>query len=147
MDLISLLTIPNWIDQILYIRKQRASIADLPLFIRFENSITNPDPDCDYYRSGFRQTSQNLISSCAYVNTFDDGIEIVLRYPRLVCQYMPHRKCPFDDVQATVLLLNHEIMHAVFMSWDTIEGNILNIKWDHINKLMNEILPDTYCEC
>jgi hypothetical protein len=132
-------------DTILFLQKSR-SIADLPLYVRFENAIKNPDY-YDYYRRGFRQTSQNLISPCAYIETFEDAIEITLRFPRLVCQYLPHRKCPFDDVKATVLLLNHEIIHAVFMSWDSIEGELLNIKWDSITRLMNQILPETYCEC
>lgn len=138
-------TIPNFLDQMQYLQKHK-TIADFPLFIRFENSIKTSNY-YNYYRKGYRQTSKNLVSPCAYVNVFEDGIEIVLRYPRLVCQYMPHKKCPFDNSQATILLLNHEFMHAVLEAFDTDEGDLAFMEWDNITKLMNEILPETYCQC
>lgn len=146
IDGLSLMTIPNFIDQILFLRKQRASIADLPLYIHFQNSLKIPDPAYDYYRNGFRQTSETLISPCASVLTLDIGIDIILRYPRITCQYLPHRKCFYDDAQATVLLLNHELMHSVL---DHIGEPLASEKWDSpsIVKKMAEILPDCFCHC
>ena len=146
MDLLSLLSIPNWSDLIQYFRKQRLSITDLPLFIRFENSIKAPDPEYNYFRNGARQTPENLVSSCAYVQTFSDGIDIVLRYPRITCRYLPHRKCPYDDVEATVRLLNHEFIHSVL---DFIGEPVASDKWDNLSiaKLMAKNFPDTYCQC
>lgn len=140
------MTIPNWSDQIHYFRKQRASIADLPLFIHFQNSIKVPDPEYDFYRNGFRQTPDSLISPCASVLTLDTGIDIILRFPRITCQYLPHRKCFYDDAQAAVLLLNHEIMHSIL---DHIGEPLASDKWDSpsIVKKMAEILPETFCNC
>lgn len=140
--------IPNVHDLFLFYKKlyRPASIADIPLKIEFENSLTTPDPGYEGYRPGARQMRKNIISSCAIQAYSLDGIEIILRFPRLVCQYLPHRKCKYDNHKAAILLFNHEIIHCLFQHIGEYEADF---KWDtkFIVNTLSDYLPDVYCRC
>lgn len=140
--------IPNIYDLFLFYKRlyRPASIADIDLKIEFQNTFRYPDKGYESYRPGARQVNKNLISSCAYVETYSEEIIVTLRYPRSVCRYMPHRFCPYTDYEATLLLLCHELHHSVL---DHIGERMASEKWDSsfMVYLMADILPDCFCKC
>ncbi len=122
-----------------YIYRQKLltiSTADYPIHIKFIK--VRDFGNKKGYRRGFR-----YIEGCCCAETFVDDNECT----QLIFWYPRPESCPYDDFEAMIRLINHEVMHIVLEDFDTDEGDKAKMGWDKIKKQMYKILPDTYCEC